>query len=196
MMKPNSFTHQKKAWKITRFPIPRNPSNFSFGMGVFDLRFQPWYLMSEQVIWPVHSRDVVRPDPLRGTVSVPEAQLESGKHTQRGGSKSCFFRNHSPNPLCTPTITTMTRIGPKIARPGCETPSVFSPQPPARASADWEHLFLVVVRHLPHQIKQALRCSRECFVAAKEPPFREDSCAQFGNHIHFRQFRSKTIKSL
>lgn len=58
----------------TMFPIPQKPSNFSFGMGVFDLRFQPWYLMSEQVIWPVHSRDVVRPDPLRGTVSVPAAQ--------------------------------------------------------------------------------------------------------------------------
>ena len=144
------------------FPIPQKPSNFSFGMGVFELRFQPWYLMSEQVIWPVHSRDVVRPDPLRGTVSVPEAQ---GSWSQENipkevVGKSCFFRNHSPNPLCTPTITTMTRIGPKIARPGCETPSVFSPQPPARASADWEHLFLVVVRHLPHQIKQALRCSR------------------------------------
>lgn len=85
----------------TMFPIPQKPSNFSFGMGVVDLRFQPWYLMSEQVIWPVHSRDVVRPDPLRGTVSVPEAQrqLESGKHTQRGGWQVLLLPESFPKPF-------------------------------------------------------------------------------------------------
>ena len=119
------------------------------------------FLMSEQVLWPVHSRDVVRPDPLRGTVSVPEAQ---GSWSQENipkevVGKSCLFRHHSPNPFCTPTITTMTRIGPYWPDQGVKH-QVFPPQPPARASADWEHLLLVVVRHLPHQIKQALRCSR------------------------------------
>ena len=132
MMKPIIHITLKVAWKITQcFQFPRNPSNFSFGMGVFDLRFQPWYLMSEQVIWPVHSRDVVRPDPLRGTVSVPEAQQPRVVGVRKTYPKRWFqvllLPESFPKPFCTPTITTMTRIGPKIARPGCETPSVPPP---------------------------------------------------------------------
>ena len=74
MMKPNSFTHQKTAWKITQcFQFPKNHpiSRLGWAFLIWDSSHGTWCPV---VIWPVHSRDVVRPDPLRRTVSVPEAQ--------------------------------------------------------------------------------------------------------------------------